>query len=852
MAIGPTHKLPAGGLPRNFFVGRNQELSIFTKTLESECAPDEYSILTISALGGQGKSSLLARMREVLKDEKYLEFPSASIDFDLAAQRDPINALLSLRNQFAAAGIRTNSFDIAFVRHFVLTQPGRNIRTDHPELFTFTGDLLSEVVDSLGDVITELPGAKLVIKITSRLSQKAVDWYRKRGEPLLAQLDETPAHLLRRELPMFLGADLTAFCADNAEKRPVIFYDTHEALWRGTQRIDFAAETAPDSWLRRFVQESPRVLHVIAGRSPLDWAKIDTDWDKHITSIDLRELDSESAAEIFDRAALKSETIRERILSTSRGHALTLRVNVRIYETLIAKGSVPEIDDFPLIAREALDRLFDHLDPNTRAVIRTLAVPSYIDDEIWQHLSTTGHVAFAYVNKKEMLDEIYFRKDRDGRYLMHELVRDGLLEYLTTSDPELLNRVNSAMFEFHNRKSLFQDGEELSLADRDRSVQQASNHLLAFHPQRFATWCLDRFTTDLVTVSSVHRPELIARAREQVKAEGQWENAIKLAYLEIRIDPFAELPFELLRTALANTDVTKLDPDSFQVLRNALWTYRIAERHDWYNELAPLIFVREPKPEMSNELEFLHAVDDGLRDQIEAELAKYLVFWQKRAGTKEPTWCLLVGTILTENRNAINVLRDYFSSCGDSLKVTWIFRLLEAANSFEKIETGLRIALDALQISEPELATWLVSADTDELFKRRLTSQLPAKAQADIEAAMEVYNSEPITYDVYVTARGELCIIYGDIDVAWRELDYFIYKDFRLYFCDRLLGKYTLEAPVPESFRQSMLEGAAINFVSYSKHKKKVFAGAELLTFTPASDEPLKDARIFDLPPVTH
>lgn len=843
MALAPTHNR-VGGLPRYFFVGRKNEISIFTKTLESECAPDEYAILTISALGGQGKSSLLARMREALKDEKYAEFPSATIDFDLAAQRDPINALIALRNQFAAAGVQTNAFDIAFARHFVLTRPGRDLRTDHPELFKFSNDLLDDVVDALGSVITELPGAKLVYSILKRLSQKGLDWYRKRGEPLLAQLDEIPAHHLRAELPMFLGADLSAYCADNPGKRPVIFYDTHEALWRGTQRIDFAAETAPDSWLRRFVQESPRVLHVIAGRRPLDWAQIDDEWSKYITLIDLRELDAESADEIFDRAALTSQPIRDRILKSSQGHALTLRVNVRIYETLIAQGKKPAPEDFPLVEREAFDRFFDHLDIHTRAVIRALAIPQYVDNEIWDHLGGSGFPAFAHVSRKDVLDEVYFRKSEDGRYLMHELVRDGVRESLATTDPILLKQLHVAMFAYHDRLSRRGERDLHTKSARENSLAEAANHLIAGEPERFASWCLERFSTDLAAFSTKHREWLLQEARDHIGEidNANWQAAVRLAHIVIRARPYSLQAYELLLSTLPfwkqSDDVTLL------CLRSAAWIYEITGQTERADEIIPAIRGRYADETASLTegplfLELLLALkaDDGIN--IVRELRRVIKVLSA-ASVGLICWSVLSGVVRTHDEDTFRALKIAFDNNemqnqhgAPISRALFLCRLLDVANEQGAPEKGIEIASRLCGVEPDGLFELIAREDTPPRNRARAISYLNRALQAcDLKTKIRIretaeneeresefhseweawtvannsdWNTEKLfisrtdqpwdgvpnqQIDYFVTDEEDVCIMVDDTTTMWREVDYFVYHNALIYFVDRRFGAF--------------------------------------------------------------
>ena len=141
------------------FVGRRRELDMFEELVRLPQAPDQYRILSIHGVRGQGKTSLLQRMQAILRERDRKNIPVASLDFDLPEQRESATALLDLRNQLRRAGVATNAFEIAFARHFALTRIGHDIRQEHPELFRFEAGVLSELIGLASDVFSSCPAA---------------------------------------------------------------------------------------------------------------------------------------------------------------------------------------------------------------------------------------------------------------------------------------------------------------------------------------------------------------------------------------------------------------------------------------------------------------------------------------------------------------------------------------------------------------------------------------------------------------------------------------------------------------------------------------------------------------------
>ncbi len=578
MCPAPSHALPSRlrNLP---FVGREDELQVFENMLWPAVPSMDYQVLSMYGVGGQGKTTLLDRFARRLSDPDCSTRPLVRLDVAITSHRDAVDGLFTVRNQLRAARVATHAFDMAFARHFALTRPGRDLTKDYPELFRFKEDsIFGELVDIGVEAADYMPGAGLAVSLLARLSNKVSAWYRTRGVDVLEQLNEIGAQKVADSLPMFLGYDIAAFLRDHPQRRPVLIFDTYEALWRDRPAGGAISDLGGDNWLRRFAEEAKGCLFVIAGRRRVAWKDIDPTWAPWIVSLPLDALGRGAVDAMLDAGRIDASDVRKALKDAAEGHPLSLAVGIRYCQMRQLAGAAVTAPDVPRTHREILDRFFDHLEPGMRNVLRTLAVPTHIRRELWEFLISQRMPAFDGYLASDVFQEVIFRQASPDVYDMHEKVRDHLIADLEARDPSHLESARLAVFDFYDRASSADASKRegahvpdlsLSLKSRDECLAEAAMQVRLASPRKFVQWCLERFNAR--GSGSNLRRSLLDQAFELIGAidSDSLGHAAKLAHLRLRSDPWSTDGINLLQGVVDMVSEEPAGAELLQDLRNS-------------------------------------------------------------------------------------------------------------------------------------------------------------------------------------------------------------------------------------------------------------------------------------------
>ena len=162
------------------FTDREEPIARFKQALGQPQSREQYRVLVWYGVGGQGKSRLCRKMQQHLEEKEVLA--TASLDFDIIEDRQPVWALLKLRGDLKKNGLHSPTFDLAYLRYFNLQNPGKDIRAVHPELFRrgeseIANDLLDWREEGIKEFGKELAkDAALFIPGTNRLYSMDPAW----------------------------------------------------------------------------------------------------------------------------------------------------------------------------------------------------------------------------------------------------------------------------------------------------------------------------------------------------------------------------------------------------------------------------------------------------------------------------------------------------------------------------------------------------------------------------------------------------------------------------------------------------------------------------------------------------
>ena len=488
------------------FTDREPATARFRRAFDGRQPRDAYRVLNWYGVGGEGKSRLSEELMK-LADAIAADAPAghrvarARVNFDYTSMRRTDEALLAIRLQLARTfGSVFPCFDTAYARHFVLTNPGIDIRRRHPELFKGENAVLDDLLDlSEGGIAAEVagavsdlvPGLNLLYRYGTRLSVRVREWFQRRGKTVLQGLDDLTADALMERLPSYLGADLCDHLAERAAAGPgaraLIVLDTHEALWRERNLKDMVQGAQADAWLRRLVQDAPGVLFAIFGRNKLRWSELRPDWGPVVEGHRLGAL-SDTDADLFLRQVpIADPAIRAPIVQGAQGLPFYLDLQVSHYERLLADGQPPDPTQFGGSHPEILRRFLDHLSEVELSMVRLAAYPQELTEAettalAGAFLGGIGHLDWGWLRRQG-----FFETDADGDLLMHALMRDALQGQDRAERPETFAAIHRWLFE---RYDALARPAAVGAVTRDSEIAfaRALHHRLQFDAPGFFPW----------------------------------------------------------------------------------------------------------------------------------------------------------------------------------------------------------------------------------------------------------------------------------------------------------------------------------------------------------------------------
>lgn len=506
--IKPSHALPQRSASE-VFTDREDARARFSRALDEAQPVDAYRVLVWYGVGGQGKTALQAEFGRMIDrarghwvNVKNRRLASALIDLENPANRNPAQALLSLRLQLAEHGaLRFPAFDLAFARYFSLDQPGKDIRAVHPELFRHGSEILGDVLTVASDVANVIPGYGLLAKYGSKLAARGAEslygWWNRRGRSILAGLDEMSVDQLAGALPKYLGHDLCEAMAAPDGPRVVIRFDTHEALWRDRGLKDGPGALLVDDWLRRLVQDTPGAVVVVTGRDRLRWDEIDRGWAEVFEQHLLGGLSDEDADAFLVKVGVDNPDIRARMIAAARGDdgegclPYYLDLERETHDALVVAGVAPVPDQFGGDRAEILARFLAHLDPETERRLRLASYPETLDPASLATLSTQFLKEADNEGWKRLLDRAFVERPAEGPPTLHALTRATLQESERTEHWERFRDIH--LWFWQEAEGGMSRPDQPVTADDERLFLTAISHMVALGSVRSLQWASERF-----------------------------------------------------------------------------------------------------------------------------------------------------------------------------------------------------------------------------------------------------------------------------------------------------------------------------------------------------------------------
>ena len=516
------------------FTDRITERRLFASYVNEDPAPG--TILFFHGDGGNGKSLLLQTLKEhychrlpedsweYIRDmdddagftEQYenateaTKLPYAYLDFATSAsQRDEnpridLDGLVLIRKQLGRYGLRFPLFDWAFLKYQIkgLGITPTNLKNPFPtDEMTFSNSLIELLYEN-----------KYTGKITGVFSlfnkHAGADWVlycKKRGldESQWEKLNSLdPKTELYEQLPSMLAQDInSAMFMENAPKRVVLFFDTHEAFWhKDKDRESVDSFFQKDEWLRKFLRELDRengIINVIAGRELPRWANapkfpIPFEYNTVNSITGLQEikqcihmhevgtLTRADAEEYLNKAGvgLQDPALQQKIIDFAEAnenlidqvHPFYLGLCADIVLTAERNGEVISADKFAASSdhqnksRLLVNRLLTYCIPAVQNAVINMAAARFFDEELFCTLNSKLNSSLANVDAyNELIDFSFIKKSKDINNKDWCSIHSLLRSLLRKLEPDKTAKANAALEAFYRERIV--EGDSFAIID---------------------------------------------------------------------------------------------------------------------------------------------------------------------------------------------------------------------------------------------------------------------------------------------------------------------------------------------------------------------------------------------------
>jgi tetratricopeptide (TPR) repeat protein len=453
------------------FVNRDRPIALF-HAARADCMPGRHRILSFHGIGGQGKTALCRKLRQILAEEDPRRAVWGHLDLEEVPFREPARGLLQLRKTLRDSGrIKFTAFDVAIAAYWEKAYPTEGVGKALKDILADSEGVLGSIADNAPawlDLAQELPaGLGLGVKGLLFARKKLKERGAKREFEALQGLENLDSTQLLEKLPYFLGVDLCAHLVYEPDRPPVVFIDTYEALWSDKTDKTGLAAVETDEWVRELVAASPGVLFVIFGRDRLTWdRRFPDEWagwldDHHL----LGGLSDEDAGRFLALIPISDAAVRRAMIEGAKGepedgespeqhaargaHPFYLDLSVDTWLDILDSGREPVPEDFGGTHAKILSRFLDYRSPPEQRTLKVLSGPRAFDRELFGALTERFRTGLSPMDFAEFTGFSFVEQGADGRHRLHALMRDHLRAEL---DAETKAELEGFLFEWYDAR----------------------------------------------------------------------------------------------------------------------------------------------------------------------------------------------------------------------------------------------------------------------------------------------------------------------------------------------------------------------------------------------------------------
>ena len=409
------------------FTDREEPRKVFwdkyTKMSNEMNEANPIQVISYYGFGGIGKSSLLHKLNEELK-EKAPNSKTEFLDFErLTELNNNLLDILKVIRQDLKERYKFSFPIFDLVTYVYETKMGKT--ATKPELNSIFDD--NKELGFLKDVISDIPLIGTFAKVIyyadtgKNLIQERLKNHKLRQR--LLEIENSSAEEIKEHLAYYFSIDLK----ENLKKETVpfvFFIDTYEKLVNELTQVGDVLKN--DLWLRSdegLICRVPNVLWVIAGREKLKWQDMDESWEGTLEQHLLGTLSYTDASHFLKVAGIVNEELIHQIYNLTHGTPIYLDMCVDTFVKVKEKGNEPTINDFGEDTTSLIKRFLIYMNDTERDFTTMLAfVGEWTDDTISEiSIKMLGFFSPALYHK---IKDFSFITSENGKYKMHETVRD--------------------------------------------------------------------------------------------------------------------------------------------------------------------------------------------------------------------------------------------------------------------------------------------------------------------------------------------------------------------------------------------------------------------------------------------
>lgn len=378
-----------------------------------------FQILSISGMGGIGKSRLLNELKFILEktycnDDKqvilYVTLEIVSSDYFL-------NSLIKLRSQINEV---CPLFDYSFLTYWKRTQISK-LDESFMNVFKRQWITAAKWLGSMFSIPVKI--ANLSLETILDFLEKSFDFIKERYYAAFfnshsKNISEYSSDELKECLAGFLGMDINRIFY---EKNLCIFIDSYER-YPSSHYVD---------WLMDLMEQAHTGLFIVSGREKISFPN---EIKKYVIQESLNTL-PEDHAQILLKEYIPNitETALQHILKITDGLPIYLNLAINTYKNLcVSDEKFNEYSFFMYKSKEDITKkFFNHLKPSHQEFLLPLSFLQLFDQEIYYYITTLcPNSSIVDYNDFQLLSIISNIENDNDFYKVHDVLNSNVIEIL--------------------------------------------------------------------------------------------------------------------------------------------------------------------------------------------------------------------------------------------------------------------------------------------------------------------------------------------------------------------------------------------------------------------------------------